>query len=314
MNRRQIAAFEATKAAHQAEFEKACQEVKAANRIVLEPWEAENASRRAAYDSACRAIELSNQRLINAWDAAKASRAAEHDRACCQVDAENHRRISEWEAANAPWLAEEKQWRERAAWAEAEIRGLEADLFALRPATEAKYRHRKGEASGIEASYDLARQDYKKELRRAEADSKRIQLEEYLDKALIRQAKLKAITSDRILSLESFGIETAKDVDILNHEKVPGIGPVLSKRLFDWRDKLTASFKPQQTLPVSVKNGIASRYAPVTRIRTAQGHRGCCSESCGRAGARQGDEGRVVQVMAIASSSASLNTSWLCFG
>ena len=94
-------------------------------------------------------------------------------------------------------------------------------------------------------------------------DSKKIQLEEHLDKALIRQAKLKGITSDRILSLESFGIETAKDVPLLNNQKVPGIGPVLSKRLFDWRNRLAASFRPQQTLPDSEKNRIASRYAPV---------------------------------------------------
>ena len=88
-------------------------------------------------------------------------------------------------------------------------------------------------------------------------------MEEHLDKALIRQAKLKGITGDRILSLESFGIETAKDVPLLNNQKVPGIGPVLSQRLFDWRNGLSASFRPQNTLPDSEKNRIASRYAPV---------------------------------------------------
>src|SRR5262249_3032898 len=92
---------------------------------------------------------------------------------------------------------------------------------------------------------------------------KRIQLEEHLDKAMIRQAKLKGITSDRVLSLESFGIETAKDVDILRNQKVPGIGPVLSKRLFDWRGSLTPSVPAHATLPDSVKNRIAGRYAPV---------------------------------------------------
>ena len=44
---------------------------------------------------------------------------------------------------------------------------------------------------------------------------------------------------------------------------MPGIGPVLSRRLFDWRDGLMASFRPQQALPESEKNRIASRYAPV---------------------------------------------------
>jgi DNA-binding helix-hairpin-helix protein with protein kinase domain len=112
-------------------------------------------------------------------------------------------------------------------------------------------------------SHDGARQDYERELRQAELDSKRIQLEEHLDKSLIRRARLQGITGERILSLESFGIETAKDVDLLRHQKVPGIGPVLSKRLFDWRSKLELSFRPKQGLPESEKRRIATRYAPV---------------------------------------------------
>jgi DNA-binding helix-hairpin-helix protein with protein kinase domain len=258
-----IAAFEAANAARQAKYEKARQEIEAANRIVLKAWESENAERKAVYDIARRKIESANQGLIDAWEAVKASRQAEHDRACREVDAANRRLIAEWEAANAPWLAEERRWRERAAGVEAEIRRLEADLYAHRKTTEGRFRQRKDEASGIAASHARARQDYERELKQAEADSTRIQLEEHLDKALIRQAKLKGITSDRILSLESFGIETAKDVPLLNNQKVPGIGPVLSKRLFDWRNRLTASFRPKQTLPASEKNRIASRYAPV---------------------------------------------------
>jgi hypothetical protein len=63
--------------------------------------------------------------------------------------------------------------------------------------------------------------------------------------------------------LESFGIETAKDVYILYIRKVPGIGTVLSQRLFDWRDKLASSFRPQQGLPESEKSRISIRYGPV---------------------------------------------------
>lgn len=50
------------------------------------------------------------------------------------------------------------------------------------------------DADHVLASHDGARQDYEKELRQAEHDSKRIQTEEHLDKFLIRQAKLKGIT------------------------------------------------------------------------------------------------------------------------
>jgi hypothetical protein len=262
-NRRQLAAFLAAQVARNAEYERACQEIEAANRVVLNAWESEDAARTAVYDSARRQIESANQGLIDAWEALRASRKAEHERACLEIDSKNRRLIAAWEAANAPWVAEEKQWRDRVASAEAEVLRLEAEFNRQRAAAESRFRQRKDEALVIAASHDRAKFDYERELKQAEINSKTIQLEEYLDKALIRQAKLKGITGDRIMSLESFGIETAKDVPLLNSQKVPGIGPVLSKRLFDWRNSLLASFRPQNTLPDSEKNRIASRYAPV---------------------------------------------------
>jgi DNA-binding helix-hairpin-helix protein with protein kinase domain len=203
--------------------------------------------------------------LISTWGAVKAARQAEHERACREIDANNHRLIADWKVANAPWVAEEKRWHDRTLNAEAETLRLESELNRQRSVTESRFRQRKDGASGIVASHDRAKLDYEREVRQADADSKQIQLEEHLDKALIRQAKLKGITGDRILSLESFGIETAKDVTLLSSQKVPGIGKVLSKRLVDWRNSLSASFRPQQTLPDSEKNRIASRYAPVMR-------------------------------------------------
>lgn len=262
-NYRQLAPWEAKNAAIMAEHQRESDEIEQANRRVLTAWEAENASRQAAYDRARREIEQANQRLISAWEALKATRQAEYELACREIAAKNRRLVADWEAANAPWVNEEKRWRDRVLNAEAEILRLESELSRQRTAAENQFRQRKDEASRIAASHDRAKLDYERELRQAEVDSKKIQLEEHLDKALIRQAKLKGITNDRILSLESFGIETAKDVPLLNNLKVPGIGPVLSKRLFDWRDSLAASFRPQQTLPDSEKNRIASRYAPV---------------------------------------------------
>ena len=128
------------------------------------------------------------------------------------------------------------------------------------------------------------KQEYDKELRQAETDSKKIQLEEHLDKELIRNAKIKGITGKSILALESFGIESAKDVEMLKRQKVPGIGPVLSGRLFEWRERIERSFIPKQALPESERSRIASRFALLgqtiqTAIRDLEGitasHRAC---------------------------------------
>ena len=92
---------------------------------------------------------------------------------------------------------------------------------------------------------------------------RRIQLEEHLDKELIRNAKIKGITSKSILALESFGIETAKDVEMLKTQKVPGIGPVLGGRLFEWREKIERTFIPKNVLPESERSRLASRFGPI---------------------------------------------------
>lgn len=262
-NRRRLAPWEADKALIEADHRRATQEVEQANRGILLDWEAENAARQTAYDQTRRQIEIENQRYISAWTALIASRKEEYRQKCLEIDAKNRQRKASWEAANAPWIAEQKRWRDRASSAEKKIRRMEDELAAQRQASITRFQQRKADADGVIKSHDGARQDYERELQQAETDSKKIQLEEHLDKSLIRNAKLKGITGDRILSLESFGIETAKDVDILHNQKVPGIGPVLSQRLFDWRFRLASSFRPKQGLPESEKRRVATRYAPV---------------------------------------------------
>ncbi len=262
-NHRQLTAFEVEWSFLRNSYDRQCREIEVANRSVLDEWESENAARTAVNETACKRVESANQGLSDAWEALKASRQAEHDRACREVDAGNRRLIAAWEAANAPWLAEEKRWQDRAAHAQAELARLESEFNRQRQATEGKFRLRRDEASGIAATHGRAKIDYERELLQAEVDSKKIQLEEHLDRSLIRQANLKGINSKCILALESFGIETAKDVPLLNNQKVPGIGPVLSRRLLEWSDGLSSSFRPQQTLPASEKSRIAGRYAPV---------------------------------------------------
>ena len=245
------------------EYEKRVQPIELANRKILDPWKAKNAASQAAYDKACRQVEQENHRLTSAWEALTASRETEHRRKCKEIDIKNRQIIATWEAANAPWIGEHNRWRDRASAAEAEIKRMEAEFAAQRQATVSRFQQRKAITDGVLKSHDGARQDYERELHQAEMDSKRIQLEEHLDKWLIRRANLNRIKGDLILALESFGIETAKDVAMLKHQKVPGIGPVLSERLSDWRGKLASSFRPKPGIPESEQRRIGSRYAPV---------------------------------------------------
>jgi hypothetical protein len=262
-NNRLLAAWEAANKAKIAEYERMRDEIDAKNRLVLTEWEDENSRRQTHYQRMCRDVEAKNQGLITAWESLNAALQSGHERACRKIDEENQRAIAAWRVANAPWFEEEQRWRQRLAGAEADRNRLESEIHTQRSASQSRFDKRKKEAEEIVSSHDNARREYLRELRQAETDSKKIQLEEHLDTELIRNAKIKGITTKSILALESFGIETAKDVEMLKTQKVPGIGPVLSGRLFEWRGSIERKFIPKQALPESERGRIASRYAPV---------------------------------------------------
>jgi DNA-binding helix-hairpin-helix protein with protein kinase domain len=260
---RLIAAWEATNAAQTAEYERERNDIDAKNRVALTGWEAENSRRQADYQQTCKEIEAQNRRLIAAWEATNAARQSEHERARRKIDEENQRAIGAWKVANAPWFEEEKRWRQRLADAEADLNRLESELYAQRSASQEVFGRRGKDVEETVSTHAKVKREYDGELRQAETNSMQIQLEEYLDKELIRNAKIKGISSKSILAMESFGIETAKDVEMLKSQKVPGIGPVLSGRLFDWRWRIERTFIPKQALPESERSRIVSRYAPV---------------------------------------------------
>jgi DNA-binding helix-hairpin-helix protein with protein kinase domain len=245
------------------EHEQLCKPIDETNHRRMAAWNASKVALMEEHNRLCRQVDEENRRELAAWQAMKVAREAEYDRICKEIDSANRRLIAAWEAANAPWLEEEKRWRQRLADAEAERDRLESELHAQRSASLGQFNKRKREAGELISTHDRAKQQHDDELRQAVIDSKKIQLEEHLDKALIRNAKLKGFTNGRVLSLESFGIETAKDVITLKTQKVPGIGPVLTNRLFEWRASLEATFVPKQALPESERSRIANRFTPV---------------------------------------------------
>lgn len=245
------------------EYAEFVEPLESVNRKLTAEWKAAVASLRAEYDRACLAVDEENRTRLMAWELKNSEQAQKYQRTCDGIEATNRRLLAAWEAENAAWLEEEARWRKRLAKIEAELNRLEAELFSQRSESVMRFEATRGGASGFVADFQRARRDYDGELMTAEADSKHGQLEDHLDGFLIREAKLKGITNSKVLDLESFGVETAKDVTILGSQKVPGIGPVLSKRLFDWREGLERTFVPKQGLPEKERSRVAARYAPV---------------------------------------------------
>lgn len=259
-----LAPWEAQKSALEAEYGRICQEIDQENRYRKAKVDAANAALTAEHDREYKAIYSANRRLTEDWEARTAARKEAHAQACRDVDDNNRRMLAAWEAMNAPWLDEEKRLKQLLASAEAEINRLEAAHLDQRRASVGQFDRKKRDVDASLAPHEKVRRQYESDLYEAVQDSRRIQMEQHLDSFLIRQAKLKGITTERIfLALESFGIQTANDVDMLKTTKVPNIGPVLRDRLLDWKDTVAAKFVPKQSLPESERNRIASRYAPV---------------------------------------------------
>lgn len=69
------------------------------------------------------------------------------------------------------------------------------------------------------------------------------QLQAYLDRFSIRNAKISGIGPAKTATLISFGIETAADVNRIAVQRVPGFGDVMSRKLVEWRRKHESRFK-----------------------------------------------------------------------
>lgn len=147
---------------------------------------------------------------------------------CREIDVPNRQALAAWEAANASWIDELNRWNGRVSIAESEIKRLERECVERRNASISKFQRRRLDAEGVLKSHEGVRQNFELELRQAEDNSKKTQLEEYLDNSLVRSAHLQGINSSRLHVLESFGIETAKDLSLLEDWKLPGIGFILS--------------------------------------------------------------------------------------
>jgi DNA-binding helix-hairpin-helix protein with protein kinase domain len=121
-----------------------------------------------------------------------------------------------WDAAKADWLrrAGPKEFDDKKAALEA-LRRRWSDIPNLR--------HRK--------------------LDQLNRERRERQLSRFLDRYKIEEGRIAGIGPGRTQTLESYGIETAADIQKLTSISVPGFGPVLRSNLFEWRDTLAQRFR-----------------------------------------------------------------------
>lgn len=109
--------------------------------------------------------------------------------------------------------------------------------------------------------------------RLSELDAKRreMQLKHYLERFPIERAKIKGIGDARKLTLRSYFIETAADINRRQIEAIPGFGPATAQALVNWRLTIESKFQFDPRQPVNpqdiaaVKSDVAQRTSNAER-------------------------------------------------
>jgi DNA-binding helix-hairpin-helix protein with protein kinase domain len=94
-------------------------------------------------------------------------------------------------------------------------------------------------------------------LQEVERDRYKQQLEEYLENFFIEHATIPGIGPGRKATLESYGIETAADVEKERVIAVPGFGPAMAEKLLEWRRETERGFRFNPTKGVDPQKVLA---------------------------------------------------------
>lgn len=144
----------------------------------------------------------------------------------------------------------------------ARLRGLEVEgtkeLESLRAAFEQEFYRldlTKAEIEGLNPRYQA-------DLDALNLQRERRQLDAYLQSHLIRSSKIALVNDWQKSTLESFGIETAFDLNEIRLTNIQGLGQFTVSALMDWKKSIQRNFKfrPREKIPNVDRNTILARY------------------------------------------------------
>jgi DNA-binding helix-hairpin-helix protein with protein kinase domain len=105
-----------------------------------------------------------------------------------------------------------------------------------------EFSKKKKQLEGFHAEWNSLPARRAARLQELERDRFKQQLEEYLENFFIEHATIAGIGAGRKATLESYGIETAADVDKHRIIAVPGFGPAMAEKLIEWRRETERGF------------------------------------------------------------------------
>jgi DNA-binding helix-hairpin-helix protein with protein kinase domain len=115
--------------------------------------------------------------------------------------------------------------------------------------------------STAKAKFDACRAEVKgipakraRALEQLKQSHRKLQLDHFLDRFELEDAKIDDIGPGRKRTLASYGIETAQDLDPHRVSAVPGFGPKRAERLMRWRQSIEAKFKFDPTKAIDPRD------------------------------------------------------------
>jgi DNA-binding helix-hairpin-helix protein with protein kinase domain len=135
----------------------------------------------------------------------------------------------------------------------------------MRQPGNSNYHQIKSEALSLVRELNGLPVEERNELHQLEQNKQKVQRERYLERHLIKGAKIRKIGSARKAVLASFGIETAADIERHRVSAVQGFGPSLVSELLAWRNGIEQKFVFDARQPISpaqiaaVKTGISNK-------------------------------------------------------
>lgn len=155
--------------------------------------------------------------------------------------------------------------RQAAAQATAEIQKCRSAAKGIIADYQQQFGNRKSELQAAYKRHLRLDQEKREQLQKLEARKRELQMNEFLDKILIRDQAIPEIRTRRKQALQAYGIESA--LDVVNSMNVPGFGPRLISVLMSWRRQCEAQFRfnPAAQLPQKELHKLDLRMADLRR-------------------------------------------------
>jgi DNA-binding helix-hairpin-helix protein with protein kinase domain len=215
------------------------------------------ASDRDRYNAAIRGYRKEVEAEQQAWERS----VVEEER---KARAAHEAEVRRWEQTLQPLRAEAERRRQAHRGAEWAFTEAEKEWQAAADRIVRSFDDKKASLEGARSSHQALDGEYQRQRLHLQNRAKELQLQDFLDKQLIEDAKIEQIAEGLKTILRSFGIETALDIEenaILN---IKGFGPARTEKLLAWRrlKEQAFAFDPVRGVPLHELQGLEQKYRP----------------------------------------------------